>query len=79
VCHRLSREETFIGLEGRALARVGDETFEVTPGSALVVPAGAEFTLGNPGEGPFKAVAVLPVGAQARVGSGEAFTPPWAA
>lgn len=78
VPHRLTREETFVGLEGRASARVGDETFEITPGSALVVPPDVPLAIGNPNDTPFRAVAVLPVGGQAVVDGGEPFTPPWA-
>ncbi|WGS53884.1 cupin domain-containing protein [Paraburkholderia sp. D15] len=78
VTHRLSREETFVCIEGRALAQVGDETFEVTEGSALVVPANTDFKLSNPDATPFRAVAVLPVGGQAMIGDGAPFTPPWA-
>jgi mannose-6-phosphate isomerase-like protein (cupin superfamily) len=77
--HRLTREETFIGLEGQAQARVGDQVHALTPGSALVVPANVEFEISNPGNAPFRAVAVLPVGGQAVLADGVAFTPPWAA
>ncbi len=77
--HRLTREETFVVLEGRAVAHVNDESFELTPGSALVVPADALFALGNPHDAPFRAVAVLPVGGQAVLPGGAPFTPPWAA
>ena len=76
--HRLTREETLVGLEGRALARVNDESFEITAGSAVVVPAHALFELANPHDTPFRAVAVLPVGGQAMLQGGEPFTPPWA-
>lgn len=77
--HRLTREETFVGLEGRAVARINDESFDVTAGSALVVPAHALLELANPYDTPFRAVAVLPVGGQAMLQGGEPFTPPWAA
>jgi mannose-6-phosphate isomerase-like protein (cupin superfamily) len=76
--HRLSREEILIGLEGSGSARIGDEQFTLTPGSAAIVPAGAIFALANEGAAPFRAVVVLPVGAQATIGDGPAFTPPWA-
>jgi mannose-6-phosphate isomerase-like protein (cupin superfamily) len=77
--HQLTREEIFVGLEGRARAEVGGQRFEITPGSSLIVPPGIVFTIENVGETPFKAVAVLPVGGQALVAGQEAFTPPWAA
>ena len=79
VPHTLSREETLVCIEGRALARLGAEAHELTPGSALVIPAGVEFSIRNPHPTPFKAVAVLPVGGQARIAGQAAFTPPWAA
>lgn len=78
VTHRLSREETFVGIGGRALAQVGNETFEITEGSALVVPANTDFKLTNPDVTPFRAVAVLPVGGKATIADGQPFTPPWA-
>ena len=79
VAHQLTREETFVGLEGRALARVGNKTHEVTAGSALVVPAYTEFEISNPDPAPFRAVVILPVGGQAMIADGAPFTPPWAA
>ena len=78
VPHTLSREETFVCLEGRAIARVGGDTHELTPGSALVVPPGVEFSIRNPDARPFRAVAVLPVGGQASIAGQPAFTPSWA-
>ena len=77
--HRLSREETLVCIEGSALARLDGETHELTPGSALVIPAGVEFSIRNPHPSPFRAVAVLPVGGQAMIAGQPAFTPPWAA
>ncbi|MFP5392201.1 MAG: cupin domain-containing protein [Gammaproteobacteria bacterium] len=79
VTHRLTREEIFVALEGRARAQVGPDSLDVTEGSCLVVPAGLDFSLTNDGVEAFRAVAVLPVGGQASVGGGPAFTPPWAA
>lgn len=77
--HQLTREEIFVGLEGRALATVGGQAYEVTPGSALVVPPHTMFTITNPDAAPFKAVALLPVGGQAVIAGQAPFTPPWAA
>jgi uncharacterized protein YjlB len=74
----VSREETLVCIEGRALARLGSEAHELTPGSALVIPAGVEFSIRNPHPDPFKAVAVLPVGGQAEIAGQAPFTPPWA-
>lgn len=77
--HQLTREEVLIGLEGGAIATVGDATFEVTPHSALIVPAHTPLTLSNPNSVPFRAVAILPVEGQASSAGGPLFTPPWAA
>jgi mannose-6-phosphate isomerase-like protein (cupin superfamily) len=79
VPHRLTREETFIGIEGRAIAKLDGQVYELTAGSALVVPAHTEFQLSNPGPAAFRAVAVMPVGGQAMFQDGEPFTPPWVA
>lgn len=77
--HRVTREEIFIALAGRAHVVVDGVMHELSAGDALVVPAHAELALGNPGPEPFHGVAVLPVGGQAVVADGEPFTPPWAA
>ena len=78
VPHTLSREETLVCIEGRAVARLGDDSHELTPGSAIVIPPGVEFSIRNPHPEPFRAVAVLPVGGQATIADQPAFTPPWA-
>ena len=77
--HRVTREEIFVCIEGQGLATLGDETHEISSGSALVVPAGTLFALSNPGTTLFRAVAMLPVGGQACVEGQAPFTPPWAA
>ncbi len=76
--HRLTREETFVAIEGAAIATVDGVAHDLTEGSALVVPAGAAFSLGNPHDAPFRAVVVLPVGGQAEIAGEAPFTPPWA-
>ncbi len=76
--HQLTREEVFVTLEGKATATVGDVTYELTPESALIVPAHTPLCISNPHSTPFRAVAILPVGAQASVAGGPSFTPPWA-
>lgn len=77
--HRISREETFIALKGRALVTVGGATHELAAGNAFVVPADSTLSLANPGPERFEAIAVLPVGATVRVGDVPPFVPPWAA
>jgi len=78
VPHRLSREETLVCIEGCALASLSGEVFEMTPGSAVVIPPETEFSIRNPYAAPFRAVAVLPVGGQVTIASQQPFTPPWA-
>jgi quercetin dioxygenase-like cupin family protein len=76
--HRLTREETFVALEGRANFEVDGQRHELTAGSALVVEAGRTVALSNAGPQAFRALAVYPVGGQVLIGDRPAFTPPWA-
>ncbi len=75
--HTLDREEIFVALAGAAEARFADTTERVEAGGALVIPAGREFVISNPGTAAFEAVVVLPAGAGAVV-DGVRFVPPWA-
>jgi quercetin dioxygenase-like cupin family protein len=75
--HSLSDEEIFVALHGRLRAQFAESAEEVPAGGALIIPAGVEFTLVNPGDEPFEAVVVLPAGARAMV-AGERVDPPWA-
>ena len=77
--HSVTREETFVALEGRALLEVDGVVHELVAGGAFVLAAGSTLKLANPGPGPFMAVAVLPVGGQVLAGDAPAFIPPWAA
>ncbi len=77
--HRLTREETFVALEGSAVVEVDGTRHELAAGNALVVEAGQTLALSNAGAQPFRALAVFPVGGQASIGDAPAFTPPWAA
>jgi quercetin dioxygenase-like cupin family protein len=77
--HRVTREETFVALEGSAIVELDGERHELAAGSALVVGAGQTLALSNTGPQPFRALAVFPVGGQAVIGDGPALTPPWAA
>lgn len=74
--HSLSREEVFIVLTGAVTAVFDDHEETAEAGGALIVPAGAIFSL-VARDVDAEAVCVLPVGGQAAVG-GESFTPPWA-
>jgi quercetin dioxygenase-like cupin family protein len=76
--HRLTREEILVATSGRALASIAGVHHDLVAGGAVIVPAETEFALSNPHDAPFEAVAILPVGGQARIGDEAPFTPPWA-
>jgi len=76
--HRLTREETFVAIEGVAIAEIDGQVHAFSAGDALLVAAGRDFSLSNPGPQPFRALAVYPVGGQVQIGDQPAFTPPWA-
>lgn len=76
--HRLDREEVFVALAGEAELELDGERHALCAGEALVVPADTDFSLANPHDVPFVAVAALPVGGRATMPGGEPFTPPWA-
>jgi quercetin dioxygenase-like cupin family protein len=75
--HRVTREEIIVAIAGCARATLGGIDYELEPGSGFIVPPETEFSLANPYEEPFRAVAVLPVGGEGRIGS-ETFVPEWA-
>jgi mannose-6-phosphate isomerase-like protein (cupin superfamily) len=75
--HRLTREEVFVVLDGRAEVRLGDERSEAGPGDAIVVPAGVPFALQPAAGSGLRALCVLPAGGQAVLADGVAFAPPW--
>ncbi|WP_330179767.1 cupin domain-containing protein [Nocardia sp. NBC_01503] len=76
--HAVSREEIFIALSGQARATLAGETFDFRAGDALVIPADTVFHVWVPGDEPFEAVAILPVGAYAQAPGGDRVSPPWA-
>ncbi len=76
--HRLTREEVFVVLAGRAEVRLGDEVAQAVAGDAIVVPPGVPFALAALGDEPLRALCCLPVGGQAQLADGDPFTPPWA-
>lgn len=76
--HRVTREEIFVVVSGRAVATLAGATHPLEPGDALLVPAHTEFALANPSDEPLEALVVLPIGGQAVTAEGT-FTPPWAA
>ena len=76
--HRLTREEVFVVLDGRAEVLLDGERSTAGPGDAIVVPAGVPFTLAAVGGTPLRALCCLPIGGQVQIGDGAPFTPPWA-
>lgn len=79
VVHQLTREEIFVVLAGAASVQVGAQRRDLGAGDTLIVPAGIDFALSNPGDAAFEAIALLPVGGEARIGDAPPFVPPWAA
>ncbi|MFE3983021.1 cupin domain-containing protein [Nocardia tengchongensis] len=76
--HAVSREEIFVALAGTARIEMDGETHEFRAGDAVVIPAHTVFKLSVPGDEPFEAVAILPVGAYAQAPGGDRVSPPWA-
>src|SRR3954447_26746382 len=75
--HHMDREEVFLGLEGHAVAEIDGSEHVLGPGDCLILPAGTDFTLRVAGRQPFRAVACMPVGAQATMAPGDVtFVPP---
>jgi mannose-6-phosphate isomerase-like protein (cupin superfamily) len=77
VPHSVTREEVFVAMAGSAVATVAGVDYELSPGDALIVPAGVPFALANPSQRPFEALVSFPVGGKAQTHEGT-FTPPWA-
>lgn len=77
--HELTSEEIFVVLSGRADVRLGDEQRTVETGGVIVVPPDTPFALASAGTETLEALCCMPVGGQARLPDGTAFTPPWAA
>ena len=76
--HRLTREEVIVAVSGNARVLIDGVESELPEGSAVIVPPDTEFSLFNPGQTMFEAIAVLPVGGKAILPDAPPFTPPWA-
>lgn len=76
--HCVTREEIFVILAGHGTAILDGEAHALGPGHTLVLPPRVRFSLAARGPEPLEAVVCLPVGGQAVLPGGEAFTPPWA-
>jgi mannose-6-phosphate isomerase-like protein (cupin superfamily) len=76
--HRLTREEVIVAVSGNARVSIAGIESDLPEGCAVIVPADTDFALFNPGDVPFEAIAVLPVGGKAVLPDAPPFTPPWA-
>lgn len=76
--HQLTRGEVFVVLSGRARVTIGADTHDAGAGDVIIVPASTPFALAAEGDLPFRALCCMPVGGQAKLTDGDAFTPPWA-
>jgi mannose-6-phosphate isomerase-like protein (cupin superfamily) len=76
--HRLTREEVIVAVSGSARVSIAGVESDLPEGCAVIVPPDTEFALFNPGDAPFEAIAVLPVGGKAVLADAVPFTPPWA-
>jgi mannose-6-phosphate isomerase-like protein (cupin superfamily) len=75
--HQLTREEIMIVIRGSAVAEIGTERHEISAGDAIIIPAFTDFKISNKSEKQFDGVAMIPIGAQAVIGTEPPFTPPW--
>lgn len=76
--HSVTREEIFVAIRGEAVVTIAGTEHRLAAGGAVVVPANTPFSLANEASEAFEAVVVFPVGGQAVMPGGGAFTPPWA-
>jgi uncharacterized RmlC-like cupin family protein len=73
--HTLDRDEVFMVLSGS----IGVAGEVLGPGDVLVVPAGDDIEVSNPGEVPAEAMVAIPAGFTATMADGTPIgTPPWA-
>ena len=77
--HSVDREEIFVVLAGAALATLHGVEHRLAAGDTLIVPPHTPFSLANPHDAPYEAIAIFPVGGRARLPECEPFVPPWAA
>src|SRR4249919_2924603 len=65
--HEMDVEEVFLGLHGEAVAVVGETESIIRAGDCLILPARTPFTLTAAAEQPFRAIACMPTGGQAKM------------
>ena len=76
--HSLTSEEVFVVLEGTAAVHLDGIESSAGPGDAIAVPPDVRFAIAPVGDEPLRMLCCMPVGGQARMDDGDAFTPPWA-
>lgn len=76
--HQVSREEIFHVLAGRAAVRIGEDRAMAGPGDTILVPARTTFAIANSDDEALELLCCFPVGGEAILEDGTAFTPPWA-
>ena len=77
VRHRVSREEVLYVLSGTIRASLDGQTEDAAAGDVIVVPAGAQFGVDNPGGEPATAWVTTSVGLLGVLPDGSWITPPW--
>jgi mannose-6-phosphate isomerase-like protein (cupin superfamily) len=77
VAHRVSHEEVLLLLSGVLTVTLDDVAARVTPGEAVVVPAGSRFRVDNTSAEPATAWVTTSVGLRATMADGSTISPPW--
>jgi quercetin dioxygenase-like cupin family protein len=75
--HRVSREEVLYVLSGTIEASVDGRAEQAASGDVILVPAGVEFGVDNPGDGPAAAWVTTSVGFRGVLPDGSWLAPPW--
>jgi quercetin dioxygenase-like cupin family protein len=77
VRHRVSREEVLYVLSGTIRASLDGQAEDAAAGDVIVVPAGAQFGVDNPGDEPATAWVTTSVGLLGVLPDGSWISPPW--
>ncbi len=77
VAHRVSREEVLLLLSGVLTVTLDDVAAQVSPGEAVVVPAGSRFRVDNASGETATAWVTTSVGLEATMADGSTISPPW--
>lgn len=77
VRHHVSREEVLYVLSGTIQASVDGRAEQAAAGDVILVPAGAQFGVDNPADGPATAWVTTSVGFRGILPDGSWIAPPW--